>query len=175
MRRVVSTLLLLAACDGSPSDTGAGAGGQGGTSTTGGAGGETTTSPCVCQPLPACAVPDDYAIWCSFKEYGDYPAVFCKDCGGDYPVCTEQASTYNECLGGNLWCCRKDFNPEPTPQDWHCIGSVACEENLEACEYDEVVSALSAEDAAIALLNECRAEHPEMSCGLWTLTCEPAP
>lgn len=175
MRRTALALgLLVTACDGSTT-TGPSGGGQGGAPTTGGAGGDSTTSaPCTCAPIPACASPADFTDWCGAEGPGPYPAVACKECGGDPPICEQQPGSESQCLAGKLWCCKKNFNPEPIPQDWHCSGTVACDEDLEACSYDETVSALSAKDAAVTLLSECQAANPDKSCGLWTLMCEVA-
>lgn len=69
-----------------------------------------------------------------------------------------------------------------TGETWFCAGTVACCANpacaapdLCACAFNETVVAASAPEAVQQLLEECRAAHPDDSCGLWTLVCGSEP
>lgn len=177
---VCTCVFLLSGCQPDSSATKGGEGGFGGTATAaGGAGGVLDPGgdgPCVCEPVPECSDPADFKAWCSGYGPGVNGATRCKGCGPT--ECTSQPGDPPACFDSELWCCVEDFNPEPVPKLFVCIGSVMCEtapDTFEVvCDYEEDVTALDAKAAAASLVAQCNAENPTYKCGLWTLECEAA-
>lgn len=165
----------LLGCGAQPPLTSSSGGGEGGGSNGSGGegGGSSTSGTCLCEPVPACADPNNFTLWCEGHGPGPFGATACAGCAPS--ACLQQPGPLPACFAAELWCCVHDFNPAPEPQTFHCYGGVACEvENgtfTTLCSYDEDVSALDATAALQLLLEECQKEFPQYPCGVLDLVC----